>query len=252
MAGCSVLPPLCRSVLLWLAWPGGAARNADIATQTAHHAPMRSLTRCTPSAPVDASKETLPLPPSCCTLCSRLPTANPRCRPLLQVAAAIAAKEALQAAKDVRTLIAVDDYNALYWQTGEAATLACVHGGWAVFRFCFAGRWDMPRGSVHACWAVFMPAGSARACWAVGCDTRRCSCWPGKWDVARGSWLCGRVEPCLAARRSAPSWCGMQRPLRPTNRHLLSLLCALAPCTQRLLTHSLLFRLLQGCTQLPL
>jgi hypothetical protein len=34
------------------------------------------------------------------------------------VAAAIAAKEALQAAKDVRTLIAVDDYNALYWQTG--------------------------------------------------------------------------------------------------------------------------------------
>lgn len=36
-----------------------------------------------------------------------------------QVAAAIAAKEALQAAKDVRTLIAVDDYNALYWQTGE-------------------------------------------------------------------------------------------------------------------------------------
>lgn len=43
------------------------------------------------------------------------------CAPCLwpQVGAAIAAKEALQAAKDVRTLIAVDDYNALYWQTGE-------------------------------------------------------------------------------------------------------------------------------------
>lgn len=42
----------------------------------------------------------------------------------LQVAAAIAAKDALQAAKDVRTLIAVDDYNVLYWQTGaETQTL---------------------------------------------------------------------------------------------------------------------------------
>lgn len=75
----------------------------------------------------------------------RLPTANPRCRALLQVAAAIAAKEALQAAKDVRTLIAVDDYNALYWQTGEAAARTCVRGGWAVFMP--AGQWDVTRGS---------------------------------------------------------------------------------------------------------
>lgn len=37
-----------------------------------------------------------------------------------QVAAAIGAKDALQATKDVRTLIAVDDYNVLYSHTGES------------------------------------------------------------------------------------------------------------------------------------